>query len=982
MRKNIYGKSIRRTIFASLGRYIAILAIIALGVGFFAGVKNTKGSMMETCNEYVTRLNMYDYRLISTLGFDEEDELYINSANGVAEAEGAVSQDFFSEDKGGNVITLRAHSVTDKINRLDIQKGRLPEKADECVVDGHFYDEEDIGSTIIVSKENDEKTIENFTYDEYKIVGIAGSPQYIMKTDRGTTSIGDGSINAYIYIPIEGFESKYFTEMLVTSEKQGYIFSKEYDKNIEKEKKIVNQAAEYRVTVRYDEIIEEASEKIEEGQKEVDEGRAKLKEEEKNAYAKLAEAKDKLDRSAGEIKRGKQTIKKERKNLENKKNEIKENIKSLEEAIEVAKYPQSGISPEQIMQMEGQVQTLKKALSEIDGGLKEISSKETELIEGEKELKSGYSRYEASKAEAEAKLKAASAEMDKGQREIDKSRKELNDMEEPELYVQTREDNTGFDSFESNADIVNSIAKVFPIFFFLIAALVCSTTMSRMIEEERGQIGTFRALGYTRGKIMQKYMIYSGSAALIGCIAGFFAGSKYFPYAIWIAYGMMFGFAPIEFYFNWELFAISLVVSLLCSLGTTYMACRGQLKHMPAEILRPKAPKVGKRILLEKMNFIWKKMKFLYKVSARNVFRYKKRMIMMMLGIGGCTALVMAGFGINDSVAGIASHQYSDIEKYDMTVAFSQELTDEELGDFRNSYGEDMDNMAVLQQTSVTVKGRYVNKTCSLMITDDADIEKAVSFKYEDKKVKYPGRGEAVVNNKMAEMLDIGVGDEVTINYDDTQETTLKISGIYKNYVSNYIYVNEETYEEYFNKLYEPNMAFVTVKKGVDIHDMSERFFDSDDVVGISVNKDVEKRVDDMMVSLNYIIVLVIGCAGALAFIVLFNLGNINITERVREIATIEVLGFYPRETGAYVFRENFILVILGIIAGFPTGYVLHKFIMAQINVDAVAFNEIIEPVSYVFTVLVVLGFSFIVDIIMRKKLRHINMAEALKSVE
>ena len=625
---------------------------------------------------------------------------------------------------------------------------------------------------------------------------------------------------------------------------------------------------------------------------------------------------------------------------------------------------------------------LQASLKQIDGGLSEISKQENTLDASQRQVEQGYSQYRAGMAQADSSFAEAEAQLEEGEAELEDARKELSDLAEPKIYVYDREDNLGFGSFESNADIVDSIAQVFPVFFFLIAALVCSTTMSRMIEEERPQIGALSALGYTSGKIMLKYMIYSGSAAFIGCVIGFLAGSRYFPYAIWIAYGMMFGFADLEFYFDWKLAVISLVVSLLCSGGTTYLACRGMMKHMPAEILRPKAPKAGNRIFLERIGFLWKRLKFLHKVSARNIFRYKKRMVMMILGIGGCTALVLAGFGINDSVAGIADHQYSQIEKYQMAVAFD-DFDDSRRTSFENEYRDDLSNVAQLQQSSVNVKGSDdVTKSC-LMVSDDSNITKAVVFADDDgNKLKYPGRGEAMINNKLADMIGVETGDEIQVTYDDTKTVTLTVSGIYKNYVSNYIYINEATFEEDMGREYDPYVLFVTFKDGTDVQSMAEQINKFDGVISISVNEDVKARVDDMMVSLNYIIILVIGCAGALAFIVLFNLGNINITEREREIATIEVLGFYPREMGSYVFRENFILVLLGIIVGLPVGFALHRFIMSRIVVDAVSFNNVVEPVSYLFTVLVVLGFAVIVDVILRRKLRRINMAEALKSVE
>lgn len=983
MAGSVYSKNIRRTIFGSLGRYIAIMAIIALGVGFFAGVKNTKGSMMETLDQYVQDQNMYDYRLLSTYGFTEDDEKALQKVDAVAEAEGSVTADFFSEDRAGNSIILKAHSMTDDINLPKLEAGRLPEADNECVADSHFYSKKDLGKTVKVTDENDADGRDQFTYQSYKIVGIINSPYYIMKEERGTTSLGDGRITAYVYMPRGAFTSEYYTEMLLICRKQGFVFSDTYDKNIKAAEASIKSAAEKRGQERYDEIQAEAREKIDSGEAELASGRQELAQQKSSTYRKLRESKNTLDSRSKELTGGNQQLAAKKKQLTAQQTQLTGQIKLLQESITAAESPDSGIPQEQLAQMKGQLQQLQSGAVQIESGLSQISEQEKKLREGEKQIQAGYLQYFNGKKTADSKFEDAQQKLDEAEAELQDAREQLADIKEPELYVQTRKDNIGYDSFESNADIVNSVAKVFPVFFFLIAALVCSTTMTRMIDEERTQIGALRALGYTRGRIMWKYLVYSGSAALIGCVGGFLAGSKYFPYAIWTAYGMMFGFAPVEFYFSWPLAGISLAVSLICSLGTTWFACKGKLKSTPAEILRPEAPKAGKRIFLERIGFLWKRMKFLHKVSARNIFRYKKRMIMMIVGIGGCTALVLAGFGIYDSVAGIAEHQYTQIEKYDMTAAFSRTLDEEEQAKIEERYGDEISNMAVLQQSSVDAEGGGVSKSCNLMISDDDRITKAVSFHTQDgERIAYPGRGEAVINNKLAEMLNLKTGDQLTVKYDDTKSVQLTVSGIYWNYVSNYIYINEETYEEELGKNYDPTVAFLTTAKDTGVYQLSEDLNQFDDIMAISVNEDIKNRVDDMMVSLNYIIILVIGCAGALAFIVLFNLGNINLTERVREIATIEVLGFYPREMGSYVFRENFILVLIGILVGLPTGYVLHKFIMSRIVVDAVSFNEIIEPVSYGFAVLTVIGFSLIVDLILRRKMRRINMAEALKSIE
>lgn len=979
MAGSVYAKNIKRTIFGSFGRYIAILAIIALGVGFFAGVKNSKASMMETCDKYVEGFALYDFRLISTYGFTEDDVKAMQKVAEVEAAEGAVYADFFSEDAEENSIIIRAHSVSEDVNKVNLVSGRMPEKANECVADDANFTEDDIGRTLKLTDENEQSSIDAFKYDKYKIVGIAKSPYYMLKSERGTTSLGDGKVSAFVYMPLDGFTSEYFTEIFVTCKEQGFIFSEEYEKNMKAAKEPVKAAAEKQATLRYEDIVGEAQDKIDDGKKELQDGKDTLSGEKAGTASKLRSSKNTLDTKKKELSSGKAALSTEKKNLTAKRTETAAGLAYAKE--ELAKAEAAG-DPAQIATWTSAVNQAESGLAQIDAGLAEIASKEREISAGEAQLEAGYDEYYAGKNKAEREFSKAEAELEDAEKELEKAEAELDDLAAAEVFIQEREDNLGFGSFESNADIVDSVAKVFPIFFFLIAALVCSTTMSRMIDEERTQIGAFRALGYTNGRIMLKYMIYSGSAAVVGCVAGFLAGSKYFPIAIWIAYGMMFGFAPLEFYFSWELAIISLVVSLVCSMGTTYFACRGQLANMPAEILRPKAPKAGKRIILERITPLWSRMKFLHKVTARNILRYKKRMIMMILGIGGCAALVLAGFGMHDSVAGISNHQYDTIQKYDVMVAFSDKLDDSESAAFDEEYGKDISNSALFQQTTVTFRSDDAAKTGNLIITDDENMAKEFVLEYEGEKIPAPGDGEAVINNKMAEMLGLDTGDKIEVEYDDTHRATLTVSGIYRNYVNSYIFINGATYEDGSGQSYEPSMMYISLKNGRDAHEMADDISSFPDIMAISLNEDVRASIDEMMLSLNYIIILVLLCAGALAFIVLFNLSNINMTERVREIATIEVLGFYPSETGAYVFRENLILAILGIIAGIPMGLALHKFIMNQISVDMVSFNEVVDPSSYVYAVIIVLFFTFIVDRIMRVKLRKINMAEALKSIE
>ena len=432
MARNVYSKNIRRTIFGSLGRYIAIMAIIALGVGFFAGVKNTKGSMMETLDKYVQDQNMYDYRLLSTYGFTEDDEKALQKVDAVAEAEGSVTADFFSQDRDGNSIILKAHSMTDDINLPKLEKGRMPKADNECVADSHFFTGKDLGKTIKVTDENDADGKEQLTYSSYKIVGIVNSPYYIMKEERGTTSLGDGRLTAFVYMPRGAFTSEYYTEMLITCKDQGFVFSDAYTENIDAAKDPIEDAAKARGQERYDEILAEAQEKIDSGQEELDSGKAALAKEKSSAYNKLNKSKNTLDSKKSELKNGKKQLRSKKSELTSRQTQLTGQIKLLQESITAAESPGSGVPQEQIEQMKGQLQQMQGGAAQIESGLQQISEQEKKLAEGEKEIQSGYLQYLNGKKTADSQFAAAEQELEDGQKELDDAKEQLSKIEEPE----------------------------------------------------------------------------------------------------------------------------------------------------------------------------------------------------------------------------------------------------------------------------------------------------------------------------------------------------------------------------------------------------------------------------------------------------------------------------------------------------------------------------------------------------------------------
>ena len=608
---------------------------------------------------------------------------------------------------------------------------------------------------------------------------------------------------------------------------------------------------------------------------------------------------------------------------------------------------------------------------------KKLEDAEKELEDAEKELADGWEEYE------ENRQKLADETAD-ARKELEDAREKLADLKEPETYVLGRDKNIGYACFESDSDIVEGISNVFPIFFFLVAALVCITTMTRMVEEQRTQIGILKALGYSEGTIMGKYLFYSGSAAVLGCGIGFLLGSYIFPVVIWSAYRIMYRLGDIRIILDWKLGLISLIVSILCSMGTTIATCRYELTSVAAELMRPKAPKSGKRIILERIPFLWNRMKFLRKVSARNIFRYKQRFYMMVFGIGGCTALLLTGFGIKDSIKSITYNQFDEIQINDMSVVFNDPWYEMDNSDFEEIMAENAERYTLVFEESTDLTKGDKSKSLTLVIPEKAeDISSFLNLHTtRDVPIAFPGKGEVVLTEKLADKCGAGIGDMVTLQDDDMNTLELKVSGISENYVYNYAYISPETWMEQIGSAPEYKSAYINVKEEKDVHSVSAAVMNCDGVASVTVNADMKVRFSSMMKSLDYVVLLIIGCAGSLAFIVLYNLTNINITERLREIATIKVLGFYRRETASYVFRENLVLTGIGAGVGLIMGRYLHQFVMYNIDIDMIAFDVHIAPLSVLYSIVLTFVFAGIVDWAMNKKLDGINMAESMKSVE
>ena len=823
----------RRSVKTFFGRYMALLLIVAISVGFFAGLKITTDSMLNTGEIYLDGKNFYDYRLFSTLGFTADDVKAFASLDGIERAEGAKSTDVLV-DYAGNKKAFTLLSVTEKVNLPSLIAGRMPAEKNECLADSKYYNEEDIGTTVHLSAENGESVKSQIDGTEFVIVGLAESPLYL-GIDRGTTDIGNGSVFSFFYLPEQAFLTEAYTEidLILTGSASLQLYSEEYDRLIREHKSAVTAQCKELADKRYRSMIEE-----------------------------------------------------------------------------------SGVTDKTAVML----------------GYDSATS----LLEEQYGLSS------------------------------------------PETYILTRNENAGYVSFENDTAIVGGVANIFPVFFILIALLVCITTMTRMVDEERTQIGVLKAMGFSNGKIMTKYLLYAGSATVIGWAIGFFVCTWGLPQIFWFAYSVLYDFAAMPYLFSPSLAIITLAVSLAAILGATFLSCRKELISVPAKLIRPKATKNGKRIFLERITPLWKRLPFLSKIIFRNMLRYKRRLFMMLVGISCCAGLVVTAFGVHDSMIHIGTLQFEEIQKYDMEISFkngTEDTVKEELNRI-----DEITEYLTVSSTRVDLHGESTMNSVTLLSFAEAERTSDFwTFAKDGADLAMPRKGEALINTKIADKLNLSVGDTLEIQSSDMQICSAKVSGIYDNYIYNYVVIHPETYTDAFGE-WEANTALLSLTG--DSEALAERLTEIDEISSVSRLSATKETVDSALSCLNYIIWLVVGFSGALAFIVIFNLTNINIAERSREIATVQVLGFYPKETNSYVLRENLILSVLASILGLPLGTLFHRIVMSMIQIDSFAFHVHVTATSYVLSLICTVFFAMIVNLFMRKQIDKIKMAESLKAVE
>lgn len=1062
-----------REIKYSFKRFLSILLMSFLGVGFFAGIRATSYDMKATLDNYYKLAKAFDIEIISTLGLTYEDTKSLEKLDGIEEINSGFSRDMLlrlnENSYAAKVMTYNPEMNLPFLNKESGDPGLMPDQSDTiswCLVDRALVERtgKAVGDSLeLIETEAEEDRV--LRTNRFKIIAIVDSPLY-MSADRGSSSLGSGKTDFYIYIPSHSVNSDYFTQLYVKirgsetlqtdsssylkrvetvenavksikKEREAYRYNKlkgEGEEKIDKAQETLDREssdAQLKIDKAKEELkdaelkIEDAEQEIESGKKKLAKAKKDLRKQKKEAYDKLREAEDELKSGKKELEARLDDLTVNKQDLLDKKEKLTEAYEILQKTV--TELEAAGFSQDEI---EAQIKEQKEELSssdlEIEDGLEKITEGEKKLLEKLQEIKDAEAEIPAKKREIDDKISDAENEIKEHQRDIEKgedrlkeSRQELKEakvklfdkekefiekttdakekldearekleaLKYPKWHIFDRRDNQGYDGFIRDVKSVAKLGGLFPLILFLIAALISLNSMTRMVEEQRVELGTLKALGYNKFDIAVKYLRYAAIASVIGGLLGMSLGFRLIPNIIWGMYEINYSLpGRLTILFDWRNGGLGLLMSVFCVLAATLAALLKELMEVPSQLMRPKAPKLGRRVLLERIQFLWKRFSFSQKVTIRNIFRYKKRFLMTIIGVMGCTSLIVSGFGLRDSVSYLVEGQYGDVFNFDMMVR----LSDDASSRLRNKIKREISDMesteylASVVMTAMKVSGNKEKTYDSqLIVTDNIEeLRNVIRIKdWRTRKDENPEEGKVYITDKLAELTGIKVGDRINLSDENDKAATFLVGGILENYLSHYVYMSKAMYETNFQE-YKFNTLILKNKEAVIEGEVSAEILEFDYVDAVIQSSTVIDMMSVMMRSLNYVVAVLIIAAALLAFVVLFNLANLNISERKREIATIKVLGFYDKEVWEYLDRETVILTVIGILFGLPGGHYLNALIVKTCEVDFVRFNIDLSVLSYVFSSVIALAFAFFVNIMTYFSLKKVNMIESLKSVE
>lgn len=1098
----------------SRGRFLSILFIVTLGVAFFSGIRASEPDMRLTGDAYFDEAELMDIKAICTYGVTEDDVEAMEAEEGVACAEGAYSADFLYSTKDAQQV-LHVMSLQEKMNQITVSKGRMPESAGECLADDNSSFA--VGDQIRLESGTEDEVTDTLKTDTLEVVGLGNSPCYL-SYGRGSSTVGDGSIRAFLIVPEDTFDMEVYSEvyMQVTGAKELLAFTDAYDGRVEEVLKRIEALADDRAVVRKDSLKDEANEKLEEAREELEDGRKEAKKKLDNAAKEIADAEKKLADARKQIEDGRAQIADAKMTLSSKQKELDaarvqyqdgvaqlndgkaayeegllqyeearaeadvqlqtgrqlldglqaqinadeeryyallaqiEDLReqadvsedSLDDTGESAGEPDTG-PDQQIAALEAQAQAVAAKLegerqaytlgqagieavrremdnaqaeltaaksqidaaeaelaaapaklssgqAQINSGWNELRSQEQKLVDGEAEIVSNEAKLVDAKKEYEEGKAEAEAEIADGEKKIAEAEADIEDIELPKWYVYDRSTLIEYSGFGENAQRLGAIGRVFPVLFFLVAALISLTSMTRMVEEQRTSIGTMKALGYSKGAIASKYIGYALLATAGGSVIGVLIGEKILPYIIVYAYGILYQHLPeILVPYDWGYAAMASGAAVFCTLFATVMACYKELEAQPAVLMRPPAPKNGRRVFLERIGVVWRHLNFTWKSTIRNLMRYKKRFFMTIFGIGGCMALMLVGFGLKDSCYEIAKLQFAEIQFYDGSIYLEEDITEEQQDELEAALKSEEQisrYMKANMQNITLVNGKKECAAYECVFGSVEDIPWFVDFHDRRSKERYELTDDGgIISEKTAKLLDVKQGDTIEIKDEEKGNKQVKVTQICENYMGHYIYFTPACYEEVYGEEPEYNSILFEVEDSdvnADLEKIGRNLLKQDGALSVSYTHDIEKQLDDMLRSLNLVIVVLIISAGMLAFVVLYNLNTVNIAERKRELATLKVLGLYNMEVAEYVYRENILLTFFWAVVGAVLGRFLHLFIIETVEVDSAMFGRNINMPSYIYSLILTVTFSMLINGVMYFKLKKIDMVESLKSIE
>ena len=1128
--KNAFDKGIVRDIKDSLGRFLAIAAIVALGAGFYAGLRMTCPDMKLSADLFYDDTELMDIRVVCTLGLTDEDLEALDEVEGVQGVMAAYETDIMGElnDEG---YAMRVHSLPeaaldsdtssgtaavsddeDYLNRPILTSGRWPQEPGECVISSDIVigEEPQIGDVITI-KELVEGSEDMLVSDELVVVGTVSSSYYATSANLGSTSLGSGSIQDYVYVCEEEFSADVpYTEIFLTVEGASELNSSQsdYDELVAEVEARIEEVADERADARTQEVVGDAQAEVDEAWEDYEAGRAEVEAELSDSQAELddaaaqiADAQEQIDEGQADYDEGTEELAAQREEADAELAAAEVELAEAQEDYDEATSTRADLAAqlaeaqEGLDQVDAGLEEADAALEELDATIEalttalaasqaaaeqtaaaqteaaaaqlaeaqaaaeelqaqrdELAAQRQTLQEGADELEAaiaaideqtegvpsqisaGWAALEEQEASADSQIAAAQQELDDAADELEDAREELAqsqedyeegeaDLEEArteadegfaeaeqelaeaqeevdaieaaEWYVMDRDDNYGVVAFESDAERIDSIASIFPLIFFIVAALVSLATMTRMVEEERGVIGTYKALGYSRGRIAWKYLSYALLASVIGSIVGIAILSQVLPAVIMYAYAIIYFVPQGPLPINGPIAAFSAGVSIGVTALATVASVFATLREKPAALMLPRTPKAGKRILLERARPLWSRLSFSWKVTCRNIFRDKKRFFMTLVGVSGCTALLLTGLGLSDSINDIIDKQFYEILTYNATIGTDEDIDADSEAQLEALLADEdyVSDSLQIGQLTMSARGMEGDEDLKVQVVAASDTDRLGDFvdlrtRQGHEAVEIPDDG-AVLSEKLASELGLSVGDSIVLVEQDeignpTGEThELEVTGIVENYIYYYVYTGPGGWDELAgaDAPYESWYAVCTTDAQAR-EDFSETARAIDGVKTVSFTDETIETYRDMIASVNLIVIVLIVCAAALDFIVTYNLTNINISERVREIATLKVLGFTKGEVEAYVYRETILLTILGALVGLVFGIFLEGYVVVTAEVDQVMFGRAIHASSFVLALLLTVGFSAFVMFVMRGKIAHVSMVESLKSNE